>query len=153
MIVLSRSYLAVLCAVLTGCAGGGSSPMSSLPSGSGMAQRGAPQDQRGCQNDGGGLAVVPCSITFNSGNPGPVQVSVLRNTDGNRNGGGRIREQDNCASKGIATIARDSKGIYTVTAGSMQGSCDARFSVSGRRGGNHDGDRGGNGDLHITNEL
>lgn len=153
MIVLSRSYLAVLCAVLAGCAGGGSSPMSSLPSGSGMTQRAAPQDQRGCQSDGGGLTVTPCSITFNSSNPGPVQVSVMRNTDGDRHGGGRIREQDDCTSQGIATIVRDSKGVYTVTAGSAQGSCDAQFSISGRHDGNHDGDRGGNGNLHITNNL
>jgi len=153
MTVLSRSFLAVLCAVLAGCAGGASSPMNSLPSGSGMAQRAAPQDQRGCKNDGGNLTVIPCSITFNSGNPGPVQVSVIRNTDGNRGNGGRIRERDDCASQGIATITRDSKGIYTVTAGSTQGSCDAQFSESGRHGGNHDGDRGGNGNLHVTNDL
>ena len=126
--------------------------MGSLPSNSGMAQRAAPQDQHGCQNDGG-VVVTPCSITFNSNNPGPVNVSVLRNADGNRNRG-RVRERDDCASQGIATIARDSKGLYTVTAGATKGSCDAQFSIENRRGGDHDGDRGGgNGNLTITNEL
>lgn len=131
--------------------------MGSLPSGSGMAQRAAPQDRHGCQNDGGNgnLTVIPCSIIFNASNPGPVKVTVMRNTDGDRHhGGGRIRERDNCASQGIATIAPDTtKGLYTVTAGSTQGSCDAQFNIEDRRGGGHDGDRGGNGDLHITNEL
>lgn len=128
--------------------------MSSLPPGSGVMPGAAPQDQHGCHTDGGGLTVIPCSIVFNSGNPGPVQVSVTRNSDRGRNGGG-IRERDNCASQGIATIARDSKGVYTVTAGSTQGSCDAQFSIGQRHGGNHDGGRGGNGngDLRITNEL
>lgn len=127
--------------------------MSSLPSGSGVMPGAAPQDQHGCHTNGGGLTVTPCSITFNSGNPGPVQVSVMRNSDGGRNGGGRIRESDDCASQGIATIARESKGVYTVTAGSTRGSCDAQFSIGQRHGGKHDGGRGGNGDLRITNDL
>ncbi len=83
---------------------------------------------------------------------------VTQNGDGNRGGGG-LRERDDCASRNIATVVRDSRGVYTVTAGSMQGSCGAQFSNGGGNGrgngGHHNDGRGngGNADLRVVNGL
>lgn len=150
--LISRASLISLCVLavmVSGCAGSaGNAPMP-------VSQLANPLDRgRGCQNDGG-FKVNPCSITFDANNPGPVQVSVTQNGDGRGNGRG-IRESDNCASQNIATIVRDSKGVYTVTAGTSGGSCSARFSDQGRGRGGHRNDgngNGGNGNLRIVNDL
>jgi hypothetical protein len=76
---------------------------------------------------------------------------VTHGGDGDRNGDRhRITERDDCASRNIATVTRDSNRMYTVTASSMAGSCTANFSDNGNR--NDDG--GGNGgNLRIVNKL
>ncbi|HYL26872.1 MAG TPA: hypothetical protein VEW74_03495 [Candidatus Nitrosotalea sp.] len=150
---LHRLYVTSLCTLAiaaSACAGTNqNSPTGLLPL-SGMAHQVTPQDHQGCQNDGG-ITVVPCLITFNSKNSGPVTVMVSKNGNGGK-GGGRIHENDNCASRNIATIAAGSKGTYTVTAGTAMGVCDASFAIGQRnRGGDHG--NGGNGQLHIVNKL
>lgn len=156
MIVKNQTPFIALCLalpLLAGCAGGtASSPGGSLPAGSAALGGLLPQDNRGCQNDGG-ISVSPCFVKFTASNPGPVQVVVRQNSGG---GGSRdrIRERDDCASGNIATIVRDSRGHYTVTAGSVTGSCNAQFDSTGDR--NNDGGQGsggGGGNLQIVNRT
>jgi hypothetical protein len=136
-------------ALLTACGGGTqSSPMGALPTGSmPMQSTLQPQDGAGCPNDGG-LTVRPCRIKFDANNPGPTGVTVTRNGDGDRH---TIKERDDCASRNIASVMRDTNHRYTVTAGTATGSCTAQFSDGNR---NDDGD-GGNGgaQLRVVNKL
>jgi len=115
-----------------------------------------PLDRNGgaCQNDGD-LHVNPCRIRFDANHTGPMDV-VVSNGGGNdrdrgRDRGQQIRESDDCASRDIATLTRDSNNVYTVTAGTVSGSCTANFTDNNRR--NDDGNRGQNGNLRIVNAL
>lgn len=103
---------------------------------------------------------MPCSIAFDGKNPGPINVSVRRNGDGNRHrDGGRnqggIRERDDCSSRNVATITRDSRGVFTVTAGSSIGKCDAQFDAGNGNRNDRDGggSGGGGGNLQIVNRI
>jgi hypothetical protein len=106
--------------------------MSGFASGSNVAQM--PSDRgrnhQRCQDDGG-ISVRPCRVTFDADHSGPTDVLLIHGGDGDRNGDRhRIEERDNCASR----------RTYTVTAGSIAGSCTANFSDNGNRN-----DGGGNG--------
>jgi hypothetical protein len=70
--------------------------------------------------------------------------------DGDRH---RIRETDNCASRSIATVTRDSTRVYTVTAGTVAGSCTANFTNNGNRNDDGNGGRNDGGNLRIVNNL
>jgi hypothetical protein len=140
--------------LIAGCGGGSQAPMmAGLPSGSNQMQ--APADQgrnhQGCPSDGG-ITVTPCRIKFNSNNPGPTNVTVTHGgqSDGNRH---TIKERDDCASRNIATVARDSNRMYTVTAGSATGSCTAQFSNNGNQNDDGGGGQNGGGTLKIVNNL
>lgn len=148
-------------AVFAGCSGGASLPQNgAVPSGVAPMQNPADHGRggQGCPNDdGGGVNVRPCHVVFDSGNPGPVDVRVMH---GGRGRGGpndrgrdrdRIVERDDCASRGIATIAKDSNRVYSVKAGTVAGSCSARFSEQGNR--NDDGGPGRGGNLRVVNNL
>ncbi len=142
--------------LITGCGGTSQVPaFGALPSGSNQMQTPADRgrNHQGCPNDGG-VTVTPCRITFDAKNPGPVQVTVTSGGpgDGNRHA---VKESDDCASRGIASIARDGNGTYTVTAAASTGSCTARFSANGNRNGGRGGGGGQNGgsDLGIVNNL
>jgi hypothetical protein len=156
MIVNNRTSLLALCLavpLLAACAGGSAnSPGSSLPAGSPALGGWHPQDNRACQNDGG-ISVNPCFIKFTPSNSGPVTVVVRKDGRDGGGSGSRIRERDDCASENVATIVRDAKGKYTVTAGSMDGSCEAQFDSSGDR--NNDGHQGpgGGSNLQIVNKT
>jgi len=158
---LAASLLAMAFLTLTACSGNGNAAQS-LPTTANnpmVPSAVQPQDRQGCSNDGD-LRVNPCRVTFDSGNPGPVDVMVTHgrngHDDGNRH---RITESDNCASRNIATITRDSEHTYTVTAGTATGSCSARFDDNGNgRGGDGNDDHGGGGQnggsqLRIVNNL
>src|SRR5262249_24109928 len=47
---------------------------------------------------------------------------------------GQVKERDNCADAGVATVTRDDNRHFTVTAGSTAGSCTARFTTGGGQG-------------------
>jgi len=159
---LAASLLATTLLTLTACSGNGNAAQT-LPTTANNPMAPAavqPQDRQGCSSDGD-LRVNPCRVTFDSGNPGPVDVMV---THGNRNGrddgdSHRIKERDDCASRNIATITRDSEHVYTVTAGTATGSCTASFDDNGNgrgRDGNNDhggGGQNGGSQLHIVNNL
>ncbi len=145
-------------ALFAGCSGNSQMPAAGgMPSGAASMQNAADhgRDHRGCPNDGG-VTVTPCHITFDTNNPGPATVMVTHDgrDDGGRNRH-RIVERDNCASRNIATIARDGNRVYTVTAGTVAGSCSASFSDDGNGNGNRNDDRGpgGGGNLRIVNNL
>lgn len=153
---ISTSFtLAGISILVTGCNGGSHSPtMGALPSGPSQMQSPADRgrNHQGCPNDGG-ISVTPCRIKFDSNHSGPMSVTVMGggNGDGNRHA---IRENDDCASRSIATVAKNSNRQYTVSAGSVTGSCTAKFSDNGNRnddeggGGQH-----GGGTLRIVNGL
>jgi hypothetical protein len=137
--------------LLAACSSGAQSPgIAALPPANTMQSPADRGRNRGCQN-GGGLTVQPCRVTFDAKNPGPVDVMVTQNGDGN---GHTIKESDNCASRNIATVARDSNTRYTVTAGTATGHCIASFNDNGN-GPNDGGGRGQNGGatLRIDNAL
>jgi hypothetical protein len=95
----------------------------------------------GCQNQDG-VKVAPCRVAFDTAHPGPDMVVV-------DSSGKAVTERDNCASRGIATIASNGDFTFTVTAGSMPGMCFAHFV---RRG--QDGSHGQNGAvLTVVNRL
>lgn len=150
--------LAITSFCLPSCSGG-TNPTPNAPNlGNPMTSPIQAQDRRDCSNDGG-LRVTPCRVTFDSGNPGPVNVSVTHGGGRGPDDGGRhtIRERDDCASRNIATVTPDSGSVYTVTAGSASGSCTATFSDNGNGNGNDDhggrGQGGGGAQLHIVNNL
>ena len=157
-LVAAASFAASL--ALAACGGGQSSmgtmPVASNPMNAGSAQ---PLDRNGggCPNDGD-LHVNPCRIRFDANHSGPMDVVVSngggdrdRGRDRGRGRGQQIRESDDCASRDIATLTRDSNNVYTVTAGTATGSCTANFTDNNRH--NDDGNRGQNGDLRILNAL
>jgi hypothetical protein len=131
----------------------GTMPVASSPLRAVSAQ---PLDRNGggCQNDGD-LHVDPCRIRFDANHSEPVDVAVDNgggnDRDRGRGGGQQIRERDDCASRDIATLTRDSDHVYTVTAGTVSGSCTASFTDNGRR--NRDENRGQGGNLRIVNAL
>jgi hypothetical protein len=141
-------------ALFAGCSGNSQMPATGgMPPGATSMQSPSDhgRDHRGCPNDGG-VTVTPCHITFDTNNPGPATVMVTH--DGRDDRGRdrqRIVERDNCASRNIATIARNSNRVYTVAAGAVAGSCSARFSDDGN--GNDDSGPGGDGNLRIVNNL
>ncbi len=110
----------------------------------------------GCQNDGD-LQVNPCRIRFDANHTGPMEVIVSNGNGGgndrdrDRGRGQQIQERDDCASRNIATLTRESNHVYTVTAGTAAGSCFANFTDNNRH--NDDGNRGQNGNLRIVNAL
>ncbi|HEY6487219.1 MAG TPA: hypothetical protein VIX83_12615 [Candidatus Cybelea sp.] len=142
-----------------GACGGGQSSMGTMPVASSPmhAVSAQPLDRNGggCQNDGD-LHVNPCRIRFDANHLGPMDV-VVDNGGGNDRDRGRggpgqqIRESDDCASRDIATLTRDSNHVYTVAAGTVSGSCTANFTDDNRR--NRDGNRGQNGNLRVVNAL
>jgi hypothetical protein len=139
------------CALLIGCGGSHMPAAGGFAPGSTSMQNPADRgrDHRGCTNDGD-VHVTPCRVTFDTKRPGPAQVVVTRDGEGDRNGHA-IKERDDCAAGNIATVSRDSNRLYTVTAGSAAGTCTARFSDSGNR--NDDGSRNGGAVLRIANRL
>jgi hypothetical protein len=137
--------------LLSACSSGTMSATPNLQSNP-MTMAAQPQDRQGCSNNGD-LRVSPCRVTFDSGNPGPTDVTVRHRSpdDGNRN---RIKERDNCAARNIATIVRDSEHRYTVTAGTVDGSCTAEFDDNGNGNDDHGGKgQGGGSELRIVNKL
>jgi hypothetical protein len=147
LVILGASVL------FAGCGGGTQMPAAGgLAPGSAPVQLPADHGRNGqrCPNDGD-INVKPCRVTFDTDHPGPTDVTVTHGgrDDGDR--GHRIRERDNCASRSIATITRDSNRMYTVTAGSIAGSCSARFDDNGNRNDDHGGRDGAN--LRIVNKL
>jgi hypothetical protein len=150
--------------LLAGC--GGQQGSNSLAPAAPMQAVSQPMDdRRQCQNDGGGgdVKVTPCHIRFDANNPGPKDVIVTANRDGgrdrDRDRGHAIKERDNCATRMVATITKDSNHHYTVTAGSAAGSCTAFFRErDDNHGGPGPGDGrgpGGNdaGVLHVVNNI
>jgi hypothetical protein len=164
--------LSLLVPFLSACAGSaGTSAVGPLESGGNVsgavAQNVAQRNDHGCQNDGrdGGVSINPCFIEFTSSHPGPVSVTVRTGGGGGRGRGGgggnngQIREFDDCNAQNIASIKQESNGLYTVTAGTAIGSCDAQFSTGGNRNDDGNGGRGGrggsggDGDLRIVNQI
>ena len=151
--ILISCTLAGMSILVVGCNGGSQTPaMAALPSGPSQMQSPADQgrNHQGCPNDGG-ITVTPCRIKFDSNHSGPISVTVMSggNGDGNRHA---IKESDDCASRNIATVAKNNNRQYTVSAGSVTGSCTAQFTDNG----NHNDDRGGpngGGTLRIVNDL
>jgi hypothetical protein len=159
---LAASLLAMAFLALTACSSTGNSAQT-LPTTANnpmVPPAAQPEDHQGCSNNGD-LRVNPCRITFDSGNPGPVDVTVSHGGRDGRNDGDRhrITERDNCASRNIATITSNSQHLYTVTAGTASGSCTANFDDNGNgrgRDGNDDhggGGRNGGSQLRIVNNL
>jgi hypothetical protein len=115
--------------LLAGCSTAQSPSAASLPVGSttGAAQQlhndGAPR----CQD--GSLAVSPCPITFDASNPGPIVVKV-----GEQGGQFKLKESDDCASSGVATVTQIKPRQWSVAAGSTAGSCTATFKGRGGQG-------------------
>jgi hypothetical protein len=114
---------------LAGCGGSQSSSMGSLPTSSGSGAGQHLQNDSGGTCQDGNMKVSPCPITFNSSNPGPIVVTVGR--QGNRL---VIKETDNCASSGIATLTKVKPRHWSVAAGSTAGSCTAHFTTGGGQG-------------------
>jgi hypothetical protein len=158
-LVAATSFAASL--ALAGCGGGQSSmgtmPVASNPM-SAVSQQPLDGNGGGCQNDGD-LHVNPCHIRFDAKHMGPMDVLVSdgngggndRDRDRDRDRGQQIRERDDCASRNIATLTRESNHVYTVTAGTAAGSCFAEFTDNNNR--NHDDGRVQNGNLRIVNAL
>ncbi|HEY4433141.1 MAG TPA: hypothetical protein VGM99_01960 [Candidatus Cybelea sp.] len=154
---LTSKLVAAASLALAGCGGTESSmgtmPVASSPMHAVWAQ---PLDRNGgaCRNDGD-LHVNPCRIRFDANHSDPMYAAV-DNGGGNDRGRGRgpgqrVRESDDCASRDIATLTRDSNHLYTVTAGTVSGSCTANFT--GNNGHNRDGNRGQKGNLRVVNAL
>jgi hypothetical protein len=117
--------------LLAGC-GGAQSPSTgglAANSATGTTQHMQDGGSGNCQD--GNMSVKPCPITLDSSNPGPVDVYLGHQGQGNRH---RISETDNCASQGIATLTRIKNKHYTVAAGTTAGSCTAHFSAGGGQG-------------------
>lgn len=91
----------------------------------------------GCQQ--GDIGVHPCRIRFDSDNRGPTDVTVRRQSNK-----AQVSERDDCATRRVATIARQGDRRYRVTAGASKGSCSAHFG---------DGGEGTGGKLKIVNDL
>jgi hypothetical protein len=135
--------------LLVGC--GGSSPTPSMgglsaPSGTAQTRSLLPQDHQGCQNDGD-INVMPCRVRFDANNPGPVNVRV---SSGDRRDNHAIKERDDCASRGVATITKVTDRHYMVAAGTSMGSCTAHFDTINH---NDDGNNGNGSDLRVVNEI
>lgn len=130
-------------AVLLAACGGGTqaSSIGGLPAANVHTTSWQSPDGNGqgrCQN--GELAIHPCHIDFTSSNPGPVTVRVEQQGDH-----GMIRERDDCASAGIATITRVDNRHFSVAAGATTGSCTGHFT---------DGQGQGNGaKLEVVNAI
>lgn len=152
---ISTSFTLVGISILAvGCNGGSQSPtMGALPSGPSQMQSPADRgrNHQGCPNDGG-ITVTPCRIKFDSNHSSPMSVTVMSggNGDGNRHA---IKESDDCASRNIATVAKNSNRQYTVSAGSDAGSCTAQFSDNGNHNDDGGGGPNGGGTLRIVNAL
>ncbi|HXO18187.1 MAG TPA: hypothetical protein VN909_08445 [Candidatus Dormibacteraeota bacterium] len=154
---LHKTYRALVilgaCALFAGCSGSSQMPAAAgLPSVSNSMATPADhgRNHQGCPNDGG-IHVMPCRVTFDTNNPGPADVVVTRDGDGGGNHHA-IKESDDCASRGIATVTKDTDRLYTATAGSTAGSCTATFNDNGNR--NDDGNgRNGGSTLRIVNKL
>lgn len=125
--VLTRPVVSVAALVaaglLAGCSG---SP--SLPASPGTTQLTSSFTHSGvvspdaCKSNGG-VRATPCRVVLSASNS-TVAVS-LRTPQGSK---GSVVEHDNCGgASGIATIS-GSYQTWTVTAGSMAGSCKARFN-------------------------
>lgn len=140
--------------IVAGCGGAQQMPaVNDFSSGSNLTQMPADRgrNHQGCQDDGD-VSVRPCHITFDTKNPGPTEVMINHGANGAGNGDRhQIKERDDCASRNIATVTRDSNRTYTATAGSMTGSCTANFSDNGNR--NDDGGGGPGTNLRIVNKL
>jgi hypothetical protein len=138
----SLTSLAAVVALATGCGGSTGTPgTSALPGASGSmttqsVNHGAPapSDQNNCRHSGG-VQISPCVVAFTSKNPGPATIKVDSSNH-------RVTEIDDCAKRGVATIAPNPDGTYTVTGGSTAGHCEALIS---RVGNDRDGRGGGNG--------
>lgn len=148
--------------MLAACGGGqtsmGNVPVAPNPMRAASVQ---PLDRNGggCPNDGD-LHVNPCRVRFDANHTGPIDVLISNGEGGNDRGRGRggrgdrgqrIRESDSCASRNIARIVRQSARVYTVTAGTVAGSCFASFTDDNDR--SRDDNRGQNGNLRIVNAL
>lgn len=139
---------AIAVALLAGCgssqainpAAGGASGMSSIHSG-------IPAVKGGCKAHGG-VRVSPCTVDLTVSNPGPDTVTVRLP----QNKKGTLSESDNCTTTTSGVIAVVAPGTsadtYTVTAGTMAGSCTATFSYKNKRG-----KLIGYADLSITNSI
>ncbi len=115
---------------LAGCSGAHAPSAGALPaSTTGTTQQLQGDGKSNCQD--GNMSITPCPIKLNAQNPGPIDVYLGHQGQGNRH---HIDEADNCASKGIATVTRVSNKHYTVTAGTMAGKCTAHFTVGGGQG-------------------
>lgn len=153
--IYTSSILVGISILIVGCNGGSQSPMGTLPSGINRlpipADRG--RNHQGCPNDGG-VSVRPCRIRFDANHSGPVSVTIM---DGGNGRGDRdrhrIRESDDCASRNIATVAKHNDRRYTVAAGSVSGSCTARFDDHHHRDDDGGGGPNGGGTLRIVNDL
>lgn len=128
-------------ALFAGCAGSQVSPAPVGGVSSSIHSPGLiPSKKNGCQYHGN-VRVTPCTITFNSSNPGPDTVAV-------RSKKGTLSESDDCGgASGIATLSQGSGDSWTVTAGASTGSCTATFSVTKKS------KTKGWADLSITNTL
>jgi hypothetical protein len=97
----------------------------------------------------GAARVNPCSVTFSATSAGPDTVTTRHPHDKK----GTFTESDNCTSSGSAVIATVAQvpsvpNQWTVTAGSVTGSCTATFSYA-----NKQGKVVGWADLSITNSI
>jgi hypothetical protein len=127
--------------LLAGCSTSQSPAVGSLPANSaaGAAQQ-LHNDGKEPRCQDGNLAVFPCPITFDASNPGPTVVKV-----GEQGNHFKLKESDDCASSGVATVTQVKPHQWSVAAGSTTGSCTATFKGRGGQG---------NGvDLPITNTL
>lgn len=145
---LSVRYLLsfVAAAGLAGCAG---SPSQVTPSGATQLNMHSslmnPLVKNHCPAHGG-VRVNPCTLDFNASNPGPDTVTV-RTPKGKKS---TLSESDNCttSSGDVATIMQGSSDQWTVTAGTIAGSCTAEFDYLSKHG-----KKLGFADLNITNAL
>jgi hypothetical protein len=126
--------------LLAGCAGGAQAPSAGIPANSTALMPQNQNRQGGGRCQQGNVRIRPCHIRFDSNNPGPTDVTIGR--QGNKT---KVKERDDCATKGVATVTQDSNRHYTVTAGSTDGSCTAHFSDGGGQG--------NGGKLKIVNAL
>jgi hypothetical protein len=150
------SMLLLASLVLAGCGGGAQTPSMGVPSAAGTtipALSVFPQDRQACQDDGD-IHVMPCRVRFDTNHTSPKEVRVT--SDGRDEHDRRIvRERDDCVSRNVATVTKETNHRYTVAPGTAAGSCTAHFEAGMRhddRGGRGPGGPG-DGDLHIENRI
>jgi len=143
--ILTLFAVAASAAILAGCSGSPSSPVTPMGATQPASMLGTPFVKNDCPAHGG-VRVDPCKVTFTASSPGPDTV-IVRAPEGKK---GFLVEKDDCGgASGIATVTQGSGDSWTVTAGAMTGVCKAMFRY---HNGAHD-KVVGHARLRITNKV